>query len=95
MGATWFESVSDHDNVAKAFKEARQAALWDYGHAGYTGTIAEKSKYTVIDLNPHDINDIEEFAWQMNDDPRVSDKWGPAGAIKLKKGWYFFGWASC
>jgi hypothetical protein len=31
-----------------------------------------------------------------DDDPRVADKWGPAGCIKVAEGEYlFFGWASC
>lgn len=30
-----------------------------------------------------------------NRDPRIDDKWGPAGCIKLTNGkYYFFGWAS-
>jgi hypothetical protein len=29
-----------------------------------------------------------------NDDPRIEDKWGPAGCVALGGNrWYFFGWA--
>ncbi len=50
MGAEAFESHADGATVAKAFDTAVTDAQYDYGHAGYTGTIAEKQGYYVIQL---------------------------------------------
>lgn len=97
MGAQTFEQEASGANVREAFNNAVEAATYDYGHAGYTGTIAEKQEFVEIDLpdgeNPYD------FANRLiNDgDPRVDDKWGAAGAVKiphLDNTWLFFGWAS-
>lgn len=50
MGATQFSVVATGDTAADAFSSARQEALWEHGHGGYTGTIAEKTDFTVFDL---------------------------------------------
>ena len=90
-----FETVSEGKNPNEAFRKAVEKAQWDYGHAGYTGTIAEKDDFVIIPLpegkNPFDYaNDLV-----LEGDPRVDDKWGPAGCIDLGDGKYlFFGWAS-
>ena len=76
----------------------------DYGHAGYTGTIAEKSEYCVIKECEKGVS-MKEAAQKVNEmlsaaDTRIDDKWGPAGAIRVidpdhkQDGWLFFGWAS-
>ena len=95
MGAEIFYHTVAGDTVKAAFKNAVEEACHDYGHAGYTGTIAEKDSYIVIDC-PDGIKP-EQYADQLinEDDERIEDKWGPAGAIKIKDGyWLFFGWAS-
>lgn len=108
MGACDFIHASVNEpNVRKAFDTAVAQAQYDYGHAGYTGSIAEKNDYVVIGegftftyedamLRVRDLMD--------KDDSRISDKWGPAGAIRFTGptpydasadgGWLFFGWAS-
>lgn len=90
MAAEFFmhdvQKTKDVDTADKAFKHAREEAFWDHGHAGYTGTIAEKDTFVVTpDF------DTEEA---MYDCPLTDDKWGPAGCIEHEKGWIFFGWAS-
>lgn len=52
MGAAIFEHyVPGEKNImAEAFAIARKEALYDYGHAGYTGTIAEKDSAVVFVL---------------------------------------------
>ena len=47
MGAVDFaDSVKVGDRgVGDAFAECRDQALWDHGHSGYSGTIAEKPGY--------------------------------------------------
>ncbi len=42
MGAEAFEVMTNGKDVAEAFTRAVDNAFWDYGHAGYTGTICEK-----------------------------------------------------
>ena len=42
MGAEQFEVMSNGKDLAEAFTRAVDAAFYDYGHAGYTGSICEK-----------------------------------------------------
>jgi hypothetical protein len=68
-----------------------------YGHSGYTGTIAEKQIYYLIPTSEYVGREPQNYAQELIDknDKRVSDKWGPCGAIQLTKNkWLFFGWAS-
>ena len=50
MGANNFETEEQGQTVNEAFLRARDHATYMYGHGGYTGTIAEKSEWLVIDL---------------------------------------------
>lgn len=96
MGANTFEMESRGKTAKEAFEAARERALYDHGHAGYTGTLAEKHEFAVIAVPEG--QDPREFARSLidTDDVRVSDKWGPAGCVKLSpEDWLFFGWASC
>ena len=95
MGATTFLDIASGVSAKEAFNNAYQKALMEYGHRGYTGTIAEKDGYVMITV-PEGI-DARAYANQLldDDDARISDKWGPAGCIKLSGDKYmFFGWAS-
>jgi hypothetical protein len=47
MGAEQFEVITLGRTAAAAFDKAVADAQYDYGHAGYTGTIAEKSGYVM------------------------------------------------
>jgi len=96
MGATTFMTRSRGGSAKEAFRDAVEEARWEEGNGGYTGTIAEKDSFVMI-TNDSDIPD-NEYANMLinNEDPRVDDKWGPAGCIKADDGSYlFFGWASC
>jgi hypothetical protein len=106
MGASSFREFHKADDLTPAtrkrvFERAVKEAQYEYGHGGYTGTIAEKHDCrfiggfdTLKEANEHADDLIEK------DDPRISDKWGPAGAIEVRndpkhgKGFVFFGWAS-
>ncbi len=97
MGAETFSCRAKGKTPEEAFRAAKQKAQYDYGHAGYTGSIAEKTTFTVItppkewELMP------AKYAGEMidNGDDRIDDKWGPAGAVKIGDDtWLFFGWAS-
>lgn len=87
MGAEEFNVISSGKNAQEAFNKAVEQAQYDYGHRGYTGTIAEKDSFIMIKPDPgQTIDDLMEL---------VDDKWGPAGCIDLGDGKYrFFGWAS-
>ena len=99
MGANTFFTEASGKNAKEAFKLAVEDACYDYGHAGYTGSIAEKDSYVCIPC-PDGI-DAYDYADQLIEegDPRIDSKWGPAGCILLSEGeegnrYLFFGWAS-
>ena len=52
MGAVAFETMWHGKTPEAAFSGAVQFALWESGHGGYTGTIAEKPGFVVFDLPP-------------------------------------------
>jgi hypothetical protein len=95
MGASTFGETANGKTAKEAFRKAVEQAQFDYGHAGYTGSIAEKSEFVMIDV-PAGKNAYDHAHDLIDDgDPRIDDKWGPAGCIKLDDNtWYFFGWAS-
>jgi hypothetical protein len=100
MGATeFFTHIKDHGKpatAAEAFEVAVYSALYDHGHSGYSGTIAEKHNFDVIESAPTPMLRARAIAEKMveDGDERIDDKWGPAGAIRTENGWLFFGWAS-
>lgn len=95
MGAETFSHRSTGKTAKLAFNAARKEALYELGHGGYTGSIAEKDSFVMIPL-PEGITP-EDYADMLieKNDPRIDDKWGPAGCIKIKDNEFlFFGWAS-
>lgn len=48
MGATNFDTTELGKTADDAFSRARDAAAHEYGHGGYTGTIAEKGSYRLV-----------------------------------------------
>lgn len=98
MGSDVFMVISKSKNAQEAFKAARDKAFYDYGHRGYSGTIAEKDSFVMIPVSalPEGMTYID-YANLLIDkaDERIDDKWGPAGCIDCGNGEYlFFGWAS-
>lgn len=94
MGATTFRTKSSGRTAEEAFRRAVDEACWAVGHGGSSGTIAEKENFVVIEVPA--CNEPEQYAEQLLeiDDPRVRDKWGPAGAVQIGiDEWLFFGWA--
>ncbi|MFI5783546.1 hypothetical protein [Nocardia sp. NPDC051570] len=104
MAAQQFITYSPNTDIAAAFDAAIDEAQHEYGHDGYTGTIAEKDSYVIIAADPVREPVAEALIEELFDarDPRIEDKVGPAGAIALADpddpaliaGWVFFGWAS-
>jgi hypothetical protein len=105
MGACTFIDVARGKNAREAFNHLVEQAQWEYGHGGYTGTIAEKTSYEVIRstriLNKESALNYAEILIE-EDDSRICDKWGPCGCIEVPnseqtdgtKLFIFFGWAS-
>ena len=96
MGSTTFATYAEGKTAKEAFEQAREDAFYYNGHAGYTGTIAEKTTFVMIPVPAN--TDPLEYASKLidDDDSRISNKWGDAGCIDLKNDrFYFFGWASC
>lgn len=83
MGAATFETLAFGDTPEEAFNKAVKDAAYLHGHGGYTGTIAEKDCFTVIPANEHLNTQKRLYACQLiaDEDERIDDKWGPAGAI--------------
>lgn len=106
MGAEYFEEYGEGLDADEVFTNLVSKAQYDFGHAGYTGTIAEKNKFeTVSDprLLVKNINGYlpEIHDWAVDYDSLYPhDKWGAACHIPVKNeseniiGHFFFGWAS-
>lgn len=50
MGSCDFVVLSHGKTASQAFDRVADEARYEYGHEGYTGTIAEKSGFVVFDL---------------------------------------------
>ncbi len=97
MAAETFITDASGDTAQAAFTAARKKAQYDHGHAGYTGTIAEKDTFVLIPFPGGDAKTAHAFAEALlrSGDKRIDSKWGPAGCLDLGEGKYvFFGWAS-
>lgn len=101
MGAQSFREYYVSDSAVNAFNSAVKDAQYDYGHSGYSGTIAEKSSFNMASTTPLTYSEADKLADQL-EDTVFSDKWGPAGCIEIKdpknpdkRTFMFFGWASC
>ena len=95
MGAAIFDVAVKGTNAKDAFARAIKDAQYEYGHGGYTGSIAEKETFVMIG-KVASREEARALGTKLldDDDERVTDKWGPAGCIEYPGGFYFFGWAS-
>jgi hypothetical protein len=66
MGAETFETFGYGKTAQEAFSVARKDAQYEHGHGGYTGTIAEKQNFTVIDLDAEIAHTIEWLQGQRS-----------------------------
>ena len=85
MGATPFQIertiTRKGQTPEELFKTSVEQALWDHGHSGYTGTIAEKDSFVIRNDGkpvPHEILDLF-----MDKDGSENDKWGPAFCVGI------------
>jgi len=100
MGAEDFEHyVETEQSLEDTFNDLVEQALYDHGHAGYSGTIAEKPAVRLYPTTMT-LDQAAQFiaggSWWDN-----HDKWGEAEAIAVTEGsggprvgWYIFGYAS-
>jgi hypothetical protein len=95
MGASVFFQKAMGTSPKAAFSAARAQALYDHGHAGYSGTLAEKHSF--VEIKAPDGLDPSGYAEKLisDGDVRVDDKCGPAGCVRVgPEEFLFFGWAS-
>jgi hypothetical protein len=50
MGATSFYCTARGETASEAFAAAQESARYEHGHDGYTGTVAEKSSFRLVDV---------------------------------------------
>lgn len=149
MGACDFTATAYGTSAQDAFDVAVGAARQEYGHRGYSGTIAEKQTFTLFEIDEplylrlvrarlksceatlKTMETKKETDWRFEPltltaatlraesttptfqpetlanhylnigDPRIDDKWGPAGCLpypqekgKTNRKFFFFGTAS-
>lgn len=100
MGAMEFANtvkLKKEESLNDAFWRCVEDTQYLEGAGGYTGTIAEKEGFLLFPDEPNTVHEAVKLAlsYLNKDDERISDKWGPAGAIRSKDGYVvFFGWAS-
>lgn len=95
MGASDFMVTARGSTAREAFEYAVRRALYEHGHGGYTGSIAEKYDFVMFDVPEGQAP--RDYANKLIADSKsvIDDKWGPAGCVKLsEEEFLFFGWAS-
>jgi hypothetical protein len=75
MGAEQFEQYSEGKTAEEAFRDAVEAAQYEYGHGGYSGTIAEKGSFVKIEV-PKDTNPRQFAEWAAQTIPNLNE-WDP------------------
>lgn len=96
MGGNFDEDhirAKNDKELLDAWPEFHERHLYDYGHAGYSGTFAEKPGVKVIQPpqgQPFwDESEAEDHAMNNN------DKWGVAFAYRVdEERYYIAGWCS-
>jgi hypothetical protein len=81
MGANIFRNTQSGTTADEAFRLLVAQAKYDHGHAGYTGTIAEKRSFR-MERPRHNETPRECVTRCMDDENHWSgDKWGPAACV--------------
>lgn len=101
MGAEVFCVTYKGKTAQEAFDKAVLDAVQHYGMSGYTGTIAEKEDFIMIDADGRDFTVIDhgegglewildEANWEVIVEHENLDKWGPAGCIQVEDDTFIF-----
>lgn len=104
MSSNAFIQVAQGTSARRAFNAAVRQALYDHGHNGYTGTIAEKSEEGFVIFpfpkgkrkGTSRITLASFHADQLLEtEESIGSKYDPAGCIEIAKGrtYLFFGHA--
>jgi hypothetical protein len=91
MGAAFDYERIKAKSMAEAVAKARDAieqAKYDYGHAGYSGTLAESPGVDVRKETFVTFEEAQDFARKNH------HKWERAFLIETKKDYFFGGWMS-
>ena len=94
MGGEWFEEEGTGATAQEAFDKLVKEAQYDYGHSGYTGTIAEKPGFELVEAPEGFVFGESDL---VNALPAHLGKWDAAAAFKVPgkdDTWVFFGVAS-
>jgi hypothetical protein len=76
MGGANFRNILVGKDLAKEYARAVDQAAWEYGHGGYTGTIAEKGAFVnlgplpprlTVDRLETLIYRVDEYQWHLED----------------------------
>lgn len=109
MPAETFILFARGKGAASTFNNALKQALYEHGHRGYTGSLAEKDSFVEIKIAKDFLPDEKDVmkraeAWAKKlldeQDERIDDKWGPAGISLVEalphedKLFIIYGWAS-
>jgi hypothetical protein len=90
MGMQDFIEYAEGTDLDTAFRAAVEDAQHEYGHGGYTGSIAEKHSFgcTALTIEPMTLDEATELANKLLDerDERCSDWDMPACAIPVRGG---------
>jgi hypothetical protein len=62
MGAERFTVVVEGETAEETFKEALEAAQWEHGHSGYSGSLADKSSFVMYTPDQGEPHEAEEYA---------------------------------
>lgn len=91
MGSEYQQVFTDTpaEKLEEWFRGVRDQALYDYGHAGYTGSFAEASG---IERSIKSFDSKEDAGKWLQEN---AEKWGPALAVKVPGGWLVGAWCSC
>ncbi len=87
MGACEFFEIKkgQYKDAREAFNDAVSNAAYEHGHGGYSGTIAEKDSFQMVEV-PKGTKDIQKFAYDLADNSEGKfwdDKWGPAACVEV------------
>lgn len=91
------KNPDDLEELKNVFQEIVEQCLYDYGHAGYTGTFAEKDPDDLLVVE--ELDGVTKTVWSLDEARKhamdCNDKWGPTFAYRLNDGsWYIAGWCS-
>ncbi|MFF0742134.1 hypothetical protein ACFYVL_17225 [Streptomyces sp. NPDC004111] len=99
MGTTKFFTVGDGPDLPSAFTTARDLAAQRRWRRA-PGRLATKSEAVLIEPEVRTYTAALRRAEELLNafDPRIEDKWGPAGALEYTaegttRSWLFFGYA--